>query len=139
MVLTASLSWYFIHDLLGSEKACFDTLAPDDSPIGCSTGLQLFVQVLLASFVSIVILVVLTISSKLLRVPQKSAVEKSVLFWGVIAVTLGVWHTISIKEEYGFLHGLQMGVGEITFPYLLALVFLWLVESKFKNITKSST
>ena len=138
MVLIASLTWYFIHELFGGEKACFDSLAPNDSPLGCSTGLQLFVQVVIAFWVSLVVLLTPLLITKMLRKSQQAGIKASVVLWCIVSVTLGIWHMLSVYEEYGLLRGFQMGVGEITVPYILTVIFYWFAESKFKNVTNVS-
>ena len=138
MVLIASSVWYLVHTLFGGDEACFDTLEPNDSPIGCSTGLQLFVQVLIAFWVSFVILLTPLIITKLLRKSQKYGINFSAMFWAVVVVLLGFWHTMNILDEYGFQHSFQMGIGEISLPYLLAILFFWFVESRLKNVTRVS-
>lgn len=133
MVLTASSVWYIIHTLFGGERVCFDTLAPDDSPVGCSTGLQLFVQVTISSWVSLIVLLTSFMVTKLFGQSEKYGTKISVYFWGIAAIVFGAWHTLSIQEQYGLLYSIKMGIGEITSPYLLAVMFFSFSESHIKH------
>ncbi|MCU4676771.1 hypothetical protein N7931_14150 [Catenovulum sp. 2E275] len=118
-LIAAPAIWLALHELFGGEAACFEKLAVDEHPLGCSTQLQAIVSIVIYLLSGLITLLIIVISSRWF---SASHIVNFLLF--VVSV-FSVVYARRLPENVSAVEAAQESIN-LLFPYFSILLIIFL-------------